>query len=247
MLKKKPSKQNTRKLVNISDLTPARKEEMYGLFEKYYDDVSYPRFIKDLEEKTHVFIFEEKQTNRLIGFSTIYRKSIPDIAPGTFLFSGDTVIHEDFWGNKMLQKSFFWFIISSKIQSPFKPVYWMLMSKGVKTYLMMRKNFKQSFPNYQRKTPNHFQEALDQFYLMKFKDSYVSNRGLILFSEKMGSVKANLTKEQETSIRDLDSQFFFSKNPNYQAGDELACIAEIRFMDFLLHIFKYFIPIFPTK
>lgn len=237
----------TRKTLLISELSETVKREMFALFEKYYDHVDYPRFLSDLSEKTHVFMFYDQQTSRLGGFSTIFRKEIPNIAKGCFLFSGDTVIHEDYWGSKSLQKSFFWFILESKLISPFRPVYWMLMSKGVKTYLMMRKNFVKSYPNGKEATPSEFKRVQTEFYKMKFPQDYNPATELILFKEKLGSVKAELVTPSDKALKDPESVFFYQKNPKHLDGDELACICEIRFTDFLLHVFKFFIPIFKTR
>jgi hypothetical protein len=232
-----------RKRLRIEEVDEKLKKEMFTLFEQYYDHVDYSRFIEHLQEKTHLFVFLEKTSKKVIGFSTIFRKSIPQIAKGDFLFSGDTVIHEDYWGNKMLQKSFFWFIIESKLRSPFSPVYWMLMSKGVKTYMMMRKNFHESYPNYQRSTPGVFQNVQDKFYKLKFGQDYDQDKGLILFKEKIGSIKSTLTPPSEKVLKSMDAEFFFKANSNFLEGDELACVAEIQFKDFFAHVFKYFIPL----
>lgn len=236
-----------RTTVLVSSLTPELKSQMFKLFEKYYDHVSYERFLADLHEKTHVFFFYEKPTQRLVGFSTIFRKALPSIADGSFLFSGDTVIHEDYWGSKALQKSFFWFILESKLRSPFKPVYWMLMSKGVKTYLMMRKNFKMSFPNRLGPTPGSYQNVLNGFYTLKFPADFKPLTGLIQFKEKLGSVKSTLQPHAERVVKNPEAIYFFEKNPQWEAGDELACCCEIRFSDFLFHLFKFFIPVLDRK
>ncbi len=241
------SKKIIRKNKLVKDLSDKLIREMFVLFEKYYDHVDYERFASDLKEKTHVFFFYEVKTNRLVGFSTIFRKTIPEIAPGTFLFSGDTVIHEDYWGSKALQKSFFWFILESKLLSPGRPVYWMLMSKGVKTYLMMRKNFEASYPNYQGKTPPPFDHILNEFYSMKFPGDFKKESGLILFKEKMGSVKSTLKPPPEKAVNNLDADYFFRINPQYSQGDELACVCEIQFSDFAFLTFKFFVPGFKRK
>lgn len=232
-----------RKLLRVEEVSENLQKEMFSLFEKYYDHVDYSRFKEHLKEKTHVFLFQEKASKKVIGFSTIYRRKIPEIASGTFLFSGDTVIHQDYWGNKMLQKSFFWFIIESKLRSPFHPVYWMLMSKGIKTYMMMRKNFHDSYPNYQRPTPAHFQETLVRFYEKKFPGAFNRDSGLIHFKEKLGAIKATLTPPPEKVLSSEEAKYFHRMNPNFLEGDELACICEIRFRDFFAHVFKFFIPI----
>ncbi len=241
------TKKIIRKIVLVSDLTEANKRQMFELFEMYYEHVDFKRFLSDLSEKTHVFFFHEMGTNRLVGFSTIFRKAIPEIAPGIFLFSGDTVIHADYQGSKALQKSFFWFILESKLSSPTQPVYWMLMSKGVKTYLMMRKNFKSSYPNYHGPTPSPHDHVLNSFYTRKFAKSFDEKTGLIIFDEKLGSVKSDSHFKQEKVPTDSEAKFFFEKNPQFDEGHELACVCEIKFSDFTFHIKKFFIPKLPKK
>lgn len=232
-----------RKTVLTRDLTPSLHKVMFSLFEQYYDHVTFEKFVEDLNEKTHVFMFHEKKSGRLIGFSSIFKKKLSNVASGVFLFSGDTVMHEAYWGTKALQKSFFWFILKSKLRSPFFPVYWMLMSKGIKTYMMMRKNFRFSYPNHNGITPSHFQHIVDNFYAMKYPRNYQAKKGLILFEEKVGSVKKNLETPGEDVMKHPDAAYFFKLNPLWENGDELACVAEIRFADFLVHVFKFFIPI----
>jgi hypothetical protein len=229
-------------LLRRESLGPAQEREMFELFSQYYDHVDWQSFRRDLAEKTHVFVFREAGSRRLIGFSTIYRRALPDITPGLFLFSGDTVIHEDYWGNKMLQKSFFWFIVSSKLRSPLRPVYWMLMSKGVKTYLMMRKNFGVSYPREGATAPPRLAMALHGFYRQKFGADYDPAASLIRFPDKRGEVKQGLVTPEAIAQAGPDAAYFARVNPGHVDGVELACIAEIRFADFGAHLLKYFLP-----
>ncbi len=168
-----------KRTVSTRRLTEQEKRELYGLFEQYYVDVSFECFCTDLSEKTHLFIF--RSNGRLVGFSTIFRKRFRSFGKATYLFSGDTVVHRDFWGSKALQKVFFWYILSSKIRSPFKPVYWMLISKGYKTYLMMRRNFANSFPRFDSPIPAKLKCAMDTFYRFKFGEAYDPEKNLIWF------------------------------------------------------------------
>ena len=225
------------------------KNEMFKLFEQYYDDVTFNGFSKDLAEKTHCFILRNSK-QKLIGFSTIFRRKefLPDSGQYTALFSGDTVIHKDYWGTKALQKAFFFYILQSKIFSFNKPVYWFLQSKGHKTYLMMRKNFIASFPNYKTPTPVKAQVVLNSFYRQKYGDNFKSKSGLIQFENSLGAAKIDMCKPSKEASLDKDTQFFLERNPDYAKGDELACICEIRFRDFLGHIPKYFLKgLLPKK
>jgi Na+-translocating ferredoxin:NAD+ oxidoreductase RnfD subunit len=214
---------------------------MFELFSRYYVDVSYQKFCEDLREKTHVFLFRDRQG--IVGFSTIFRKPLPDVAPGLFLFSGDTVVREDYWGSRLLQVAFFKFIVASKLRALGQPLYWMLISKGAKTYLMMRKNFAQSFPSSAGATPPVLQRVLERFYRWKFGESFDGKTGVIRFASSLGAVKGNLADPQGELGADPDTAHFLKLNPGYKKGEELACIAEIRIKDFIGHVFKYFLRV----
>lgn len=226
---------------SVTNLDQKLIQEMYHLFENYYVDISFDQFVADLSEKTHVLFIRNEQ-NALVGFSTIFRKKLPEVAPGTFLFSGDTVIRQDFWGTKYLQKAFFYFILKTKLQSPFQPVYWMLISKGFKTYLMMKRNFISCWPRREGKTPSKLKQVQDRFYHLKFGNDYHAQKDLIIFEKSKGAVKGDMAAPTSESLKELDIQFFLKKNPNYTEGEELSCITEILWKDFTFHVIKYFIP-----
>ena len=144
------------KVFKISELTADDQTELFELFQKYYKDVRFSMFLRDLQEKTHILILVDRSRqniqsrswgrSRLAGFSTILSKA-------NVFFSGDTVIHEDYWGSKVLQNAFFYFIYRYKLLHPFQKKYWLLISKAFKTYLLLKNNFDSSFPAYDRETP----------------------------------------------------------------------------------------------
>jgi hypothetical protein len=233
-----PSSHVRSQILKISDLSAVDIAEMFTLFSQYYSDVSFEKFKSDLSEKTHVFV--HKDESGWVGFSTIFRKKISGL-PGTYLYSGDTVLKESHWGSKLHQMSFFKYIVSSKLSSPFSPVYWMLISKGFKTYMMMRRNFAESYPSPFKKTPEALQKIMDRFYNAKFGTHYSPKSGLIDFNNPQGAVKANIASPSPDAIKDPEISYFLKLNPNYNLGVELACITEIRFSDFIKHIPKYFL------
>jgi len=116
------------------------------------------------------------------------------------------------------------------------------MSKGVKTYLMMRKNFRYSFPRESSPPPARLARALHGFYQAKFGADYDAATHLIRFPVKRGEVKGTIPTPETIAQAGPDAVYFFRANPGYVNGDELACIAEIRFADFGAHLIKYFLP-----
>jgi hypothetical protein len=238
--------------ISVHKIDETLKQEMFRLFERYYEEVSYTKFCDDLANKTAVLLFREnvftlnvkKQAleKRVVGFSTlVYRRlKVGPTTTATFLFSGDTVLDSAAWGSKILQSSFFWEIVKAKLMNPFSPVYWMLISKGYKTYLMMRRNFAKSFPNSKSKTDPQTMSAQNIFYTDKFGECYNPETGLIILDDCKGAVKDGVSPVTEALKRNPDVAFFVQKNPEFQNGVELACIAHIRFSDFPHHVLKYF-------
>lgn len=226
----------------ICQLSAEQKSVMFSIFEKYYSGVSFAQFCNDLSEKSHIFLFKNGD-NEIIGFSTILQRQVQaGNKSATLLYSGDTVIEKHYWGKKFLQKSFFWYILKAKFKSLFQPVYWMLISKGFKTYLLMRKNFPASYPNSLGATPDDLQKIMNEFYGEKFGANYRPEKDLIEFSGESVHVKDNLACPQDKALQDEDVKFFLKKNPKYLVGQELTCIAEIRLRDFFAHILKFFVP-----
>jgi hypothetical protein len=226
----------------LSDTTIA---DMFSLFERYYVDVSHAQFRSDLMEKTHVFMFWAG--DELIGFSTIFRKRIPIVGDGIFLFSGDTVIREDFWGSKILQTTFLKYVTLTKLSNPLEPVYWMLISKGFKTYMMMRKNFGYSFPREGRAMPELLRSIRNRFYAWKYGEAYDARSGLITFERSHGAVRGQMAEPKPYQLKDTDVRYFLERNPAYKEGVELACVAKIRVADLIALIFGYPIKAFMSR
>ena len=227
------------RLLSPRALSPENLREFFLLFQIYYQDVTWERFTADLAEKTHLLVFEDIRARgavRLVGFTTILLGTeIGD----TSIFSGDTVIHEDFWGGKVLQKSFSKFLVRTKLRNPHRRVYWMLMSKGYKTYLLMRHNFPRSYPNAITPTPASAESFKNTFYGAKFGSAFDPGSSRIHFPEPHGSVRGTIADADATARENSEVRFFLERNPRYAEGDELACIAEIRLRDVVHSALRY--------
>lgn len=225
------------RLLEAGNIDRMVRADMFRLLERYYADVSFEQFCADLVEKDHVFSFW--YGNRLIGFSTVMCKPQAEPVKAVYIFSGDTVIDEDFWGGKFLQAAFSRYLFKTKRANLFRPVFWMLISKGYKTYLMMRRNFPMSFPSPYRQIPRHMKSVRDEYYAGKFGSAYRAQTGLIVFDRSQGAVRGDLAVPPGKALEDADVAHFVRCNPDYERGDELACVAEIRLRDCLALVPKY--------
>jgi hypothetical protein len=143
------------------------------------------------------------------------------------LFSGDTVVAEAFWGQRVLGHLFLRHLFAQKLRHPFEAYWWMLISKGYKTYLLMANNFSEHYPRYESDTPRDKQDVLDTFATSLFAEAYRKETGLIDFQRSLGQLKAGVAPITADMLDHPRIRFFNERNPTWPRGTELACIARM--------------------
>ncbi|MBL1432925.1 MAG: hypothetical protein COB94_005725 [Gammaproteobacteria bacterium] len=214
-------------LLGMEQLNRSDKQLMYELFERYYTSVSYQSFEQDLNKKSHVILLKSNES-LIIGFSAI------EVITFTFegektraVFSGDTVIHHDFWGDQTLAKE--WCMFVGKIKALDKGVrlYWFLIVKGHRTYRYLPIFARKYYPSAREETPDRYQRLIDYLAVNKFHDAYNKDLGVIQFPVPKGQLKEEWADIPGKHVKNADVEFFTEKNPGYRSGDELVCIAEL--------------------
>lgn len=229
---------------HISEITKGDTDAMFDLFCQYYSNVSREQFEMDLLKKEYVFILRDKKSFDLKGFSTIVQLELEQenkLIRG--FFSGDTVVDKEYWGQGALGVSFLKFLFMQKLKKPLTPLYWFLISKGYKTYLLMANNFSEHYPRYEKKTPANVQNIIDTFSTKLYGNYYDKNKGLITYSQHASNTKDCLKGDvtpisKEMMLKNKRIQFFATHNPDWQSGDELACIAKMTLFMPLYYQFK---------
>lgn len=179
-------------IVPISSLSGTLIQEMYDLFEEYYDAVSEPLFRRDLMGKDEVVLLWKEDT--LKGFSTMqWNPGELLLSEGDILFSGDTIIARDAWGSQSLVKAFCrrageW----SRTRS--RPVFWLLISKGHRTYLYLPLFGRRFYPN-PIETCEDLRRIADYTCRCVFGSAFDAQSGLIRFVERRGQLKPELAAD----------------------------------------------------
>ncbi|MDC1174330.1 hypothetical protein OAT67_02970 [Bacteriovoracaceae bacterium] len=213
---------------------------LFYLYQHYYENTSIEVFEKDLKEKTHIILLKNRKGQEQ-GFSTLTRRDI-EVEGRSYhvLYSGDTIISPDYWGTAALTMEFLKNIISAKVKRPFSPVYWFLISKGYKTYLLLANNFINYYPRYDKQTPKREEKMLKSISDSFFPSVYNEETGLLTFDrsshEKLKSFVAPITDEMKVKYPKI--AFFEKKNPDWMIGDELACIGRVDLSLVIVHPFK---------
>ena len=153
-------------VVKISEISNSQIEEMFNLMQEVYFGVGINKFKKDLSEKDYVLILYDE---KLRGFTTI---QVFNFRGKKIIYSGDTVISAASRGEIELMRA--WWRFSYKIQqeNPGQDVYWLLISKGWRTYKFFPLFLKEFCPNKSAKTPPDVQEFIDALGAEKFGKNY---------------------------------------------------------------------------
>lgn len=218
--------------VLAQDITVTELKKMYSIYEKYYDNTRYSIFETDFLAKTGVFLIRKPKNREIVGFSTVTEC---DIKVGSkthhAFFSGDTVIEKEYWGSRALQRAMYRFLVQFKMRYPTQPVYWMLISKGFKTYLLLANNYYSYYPNLDNQN-NHLEEIVEAYCEQYFSKYYNSDTKLLDFGDDYQPLNENVAPiTDEMRAESAKIAFFEQKNPTWATGTELPCIGEITWRD----------------
>ncbi len=218
-------------VIAVAELSFEQQKMMAGLYGSYYDGFDEILFYQDLSAK-HWAILLIDENNKIRGFTTLFvGEHCVDENGQQFsirsIFSGDTIIHHDYWGEQALPHAWCKFIGVIKAQQPDVPLYWFLIVKGHRTYRYLRIFSKEFYPVSEAATPSKLQKIMDKLGNDRFGSNYHSQSGLIQYSESHGYLKQKWSGIDEQSLTKSDVKFFLKKNPNYQLGDELVCLTEL--------------------
>jgi len=215
-------------IVAAGQLAAEDRARMFELMQVTYDAVTEQQFLADLANKDAVILLRDPA--RVIqGFSTLVSLRV-QLGGKTLrgIFSGDTVIAEPFWGQRALGKAFLRYLFIAKLKAPFAPLYWLLISKGYKTYLMMANNFAEHHPRYEQPTPERARRTLDAFYAALYPGAYDPQTGLIEPAGEAYHLKPGVAPIPNALLESNPRvAFFAARNPRWRAGAELACLARM--------------------
>ena len=200
---------------------------MYALYARHYDAADRWRFEGDLDDKQYAVLLHD-EAGALQGFSTLaeYERDFGGRSIGV-LFSGDTVVDAEHWGQQAL--AFAWLRLAGtrKMEAPQRPLYWFLISKGHRTYRFLTAFAHTFWPARDRATPAGTQALMHELAQERFGAAYNRTTGLIRFAESHGHLRSAYANVSDAHRRRPDVDYFLARNPGYVNGDELVCLCEL--------------------
>ncbi len=215
-------------LVPVPAITPARREAMFRLLERYYENVTRAEFLANLAEKQWVIVLLDPRTGELCGFST---QMLMRVAVGgadvRALFSGDTIVAREHWGDIALARA--WGRLALSLIDRYAPeeLYWFLISKGYKTYRFLPLFFHEFFPRYDAPTPDWACRLIDGLGGHKYPQAYDPAAGVIRAGPQKNRLRPGVADPTPQRLRDPHVRYFVERNPGYGRGEELCCLAPL--------------------
>jgi hypothetical protein len=216
------------RLTDVGDITPRQHDEMFALMDQHYANVHRHLFEKDLAGKQWVILIHDPADGRLCGFST---QTVLDGEvngqPVKALFSGDTIIDREHWGDQALSHVWGRFALSLIDGHAGAELYWFLISKGYKTYRFLPIFFHEFYPRYDRPTPPRARAVLNALARSLYPWDYDAALGIIRATPLQYRLRTGLADVTAQRLRDPHVRFFDTRNPGHVRGDELCCLAPL--------------------
>lgn len=218
------------RLVPTAQLDDSQRADMLQLMQRHYANVSPEVFASDLAEKEWIVQLLDPTTGELCGFST---QSVWEVACGErqirALFSGDTIIDPQYWGDQTLQHLTGQLALSLIDRYPGSELYWFLISQGYKTYRFLPVFFREFFPRFDCPTPVEIVAVIDALSRHKYPAAYDAAAGVIRTADDQYRLREGVAEITDARLRDPHVRYFVERNPRHAQGDELCCVARLSY------------------
>ena len=216
------------RVVERTDLTAAHRDQMFTLMTAYYCNMDRAQFECDLSEKQWAITLTSADSDEVLGFSTQTLQSADvDGRQVTALFSGDTIVHQEYWARNPLAQTWGRFALSLIDTFSNHELYWFLISKGYKTYRFLPLFFREFFPRFNAKTPARRAATIRALATARFGKRFDSQRLIVRSSANGCHLRPQVAVVDNARLRDPHVAHFQRCNPGHELGDELCCIAPL--------------------
>jgi hypothetical protein len=214
-------------LEDVGSLSGSDRDAMFQLMQRSYANMRRDRFDLDLNAKQWVILVRSPESHRLVGFST---QMMLEARLGSelvrALYSGDTVMDRDHWGDPTLPHVWGNFALQL-IDPQVGPLFWFLTSKGFRTYRYLPLFFRSYFPRPHTATPAWEQSLIDALGARIGHEWYDPGRQIIRACPGKDFVRSEIAEPGMRLNTDPHIRFFVERNPGFAQGDELCCLAPL--------------------
>lgn len=202
---------------------------MHKLFTQFYANADAETFLKDLSKKSGAILVHDPESGEIRGFSTVMTMPLWDGEREVLgVFSGDTILDPAYWGDRALKDGFARYLVKLLITKPGTPIYWLLISKGYKTYLLLANNFGNYYPRHDRPNDPKLKRLVEAYCHKMFPGKYDELNGVLDFGNGSQCLKEEVAPiTEEAMAAEPAIRYFAERNPEWQRGVELPCVGEV--------------------
>lgn len=213
---------------SIDTCTEQERQQFYSLLCQCFLGVSWRDFLQDFSEKESVIILrKEHSEGEIVGFSTLVVLTLAlSDEEIKAVFSGDTVVLPEYRSSTGLGVQLGTYFLQAYEAYPQHKVYYILMSKGWRTYKILPFFFREFSPSYTHSTPESDEVVMHAFGRAKYARYYRPERNIIHFDGEATRLKPESIDALPNKL-DAHTRFYLQANPGYLCGDELVCVARI--------------------
>jgi len=213
-------------IVSPPGIGEKRRAEMFALMQALYEAVDREAFGHDLDAKDFVILVQNE--GAVVGFTTgAVRQTEIDGRTIRYMYSGDTLVHPEFWGSGHFLPVWSQLMGNIKAAVPSLPLYWFLITKGHRTYRLLTNFFRSYVPRASGDNDPALMRVRDAVAGEMFSSFYDPATGLIDFGTSRGHLAPALLDASELATNNRAVRDFLTLNPEHGRGVELACIAEL--------------------
>lgn len=215
-------------IVPVVAISAADRQDMLDLMVRHYENVCPQAFAADLTEKQWVILIRDPSDHALCGFSTqMLIDLVVEGRPIKALFSGDTIVDQQHWGQQALLQASGQLAASIIERHPASDLFWFLLSQGYKTYRFLPVFFREFYPCYDVPIPPNFQVVLDALAAWKYPGRYDREAGVVRTASDQYHLRRGVAEVTAERLRDPHVRYFLKRNSGHAAGDELCCLAPL--------------------
>jgi hypothetical protein len=211
----------------VADCRSAERRACFELLDGLFLGITWDEFVHDFEEKDAVMFLRDAKTRAIGGFSTVTELELAaggELVP--VVFSGDTAVLPEFRKSFALGQELARYFHAAYERHSRPSVWYVLISKGWRTYKILPFFFREFFPRHDAVTPQFARALIDAFgesrYGDRYRDGVIRSAGGGAPRLRPGGVDALLPARV-----DAHTAFFLRANSGYLEGDELVCAAPI--------------------
>jgi hypothetical protein len=217
-------------LVAAADLDAAARAELFEFCDRFSSRHRH-RFEAQLAKDETVFLVRGSTTGHLVGFGTLsVIHVVHEGEKAIMIYVGWTMISPEFRKHGIPQRLGFQSFLRQRLKHPLRPIYWMMTSSTLNSYLVVARDFRDSYPKAGRHYPPRESAYIEQ--VLAHLGSTWDPRTGVIARGGASFYREGRVDQDEVDTSDPDIAFYMQANPGQAEGDSLVCLAPLTLKNF---------------